>query len=256
MPGEGIAGAAQESSSSNAAPDASRIHNFDQRAPVVKFTHPALAKELELEQRGATSSGFVPGTSSVAWPVATRMARHLCEHSEKLRFRGRSAVELGAGLGIIGAVAAGLGAAPVVLTDCEGAMPLLERNKSKLSEDGVAVEVAQLEWGNAEQSTSILEQTDQKDGFDLVVGSDIVIAGFDTDKLCTSILALLSRKPDAMVLLGYEFREEWETIGTLIGWLEQAGLHCSHIPLVEDPLNNESDDEDCDMLLYTLTWKQ
>eukprot|EP00971_Amphidinium_carterae_P304562 6052264-Amphidinium_carterae.1 len=38
---------------------------------------------------------------------------------------------------------------------------------------------------------------DEQDGFDLVLGSDIVIAGFDTDKLCHSIMALLSRQKDS-----------------------------------------------------------
>mmetsp|Transcript_17047 Transcript_17047/g.30781 ORF Transcript_17047/g.30781 Transcript_17047/m.30781 type:complete len:245 (+) Transcript_17047:121-855(+) len=234
--------------------DTSRIHNFDQRAPVVELKHEALPHgRIRLEQRGATTEGFVPGTSSVAWPVATRMARYLCEHKDIVS--GRSAVELGAGLGIVGAVAAALGATPVVVTDCEGAMPLLQRNGNLLHEDGVEVAVAQLEWGNDEQSAALLKSSSQKDGFHLVLGSDIVIAGFDTDKLFQSIMALLSKQKDAMVLLGYEFREEWETIGTLIGWLEDAGLTCSHIALIEDPTQPEESDEDCDMLLYTLTWK-
>lgn len=222
--------------------DTRRIHNCDQRSPVIAFAHNALERPLRLEQRGANSEGFVTGTSSVAWPVAEHMARRLCE--EPGLVRGRSVVELGAGIGLVGAVAAALGAGRAVLTDCERAVPLLERNREVLAQDGVEVEVATLSWGEAEDHAAVLADGP---GFDTVVASDVLVAGFDTDKLLASIVALLRRTADARVHIAYEFREEWETIGNFLHWAEQTGLECSHQPLFEE--------DDGDMFLYTLRWK-
>merc|ERR1712183_387948 len=112
--------------------------------------------------------------------------------------------------------------------DCGEALPLLERNRAMLAADGVAVEVAQLDWGSTADHASVLAGGEP---FDVVVASDVVVAGFDTDRLLASCVALLARKVDARVLIGFEFREEWEAIGTFIGGAFEAGLECSHEPL-------------------------
>ncbi|CAE8706160.1 unnamed protein product [Polarella glacialis] len=182
-----------------------RIHNCDQRSPVLEFCHEALAKSVKLEQCGATSPGFVAGTSSVAWPIATLMARYLCSRPELVR--GRSVVELGAGVGIVGSAAAALQVARrVILTDWEGALPLLERNREMLAEDSVEIHVGKLEWGCEEDQAALLKGNDG--GFDLILASDVIIAGFYTDRLAASIVALAKRHPDTTVLIGFEFREE------------------------------------------------
>lgn len=256
---------APESAEAEPPADTARIHNFDQRAAVVELRHPALPKPLQLEQRGATSAGFVPGTSSVAWPVAQRMAYYLCESPALVR--GRRVVELGAGLGLVGAAAAALGAAHAVLTDCEEALPLLERNRRRLAEDGVAVHVARLHWGCAADHEALLGGTAKADAaepsaFDVVLASDVVVAGFDTAALFASCKALLARSSSGLLLLGFEFREDWETIGTFIERAEAAGLSCSHVALdangrVLPPRADEDEDEEDagDMLLYTFRWQ-
>ena len=109
------------------------IHGCNQRAPCVEFMHGLLSKPLRLEQRGATSGDFVQGTSSVIWPAASRLAEYLCDHPELIR--DRSVLELGAGLGLVGAACAAAGAQPVLVTDCERALPLLERNQALLAEE-------------------------------------------------------------------------------------------------------------------------
>jgi len=229
-----------------------RIHNFDQRSPVVEVAHPVLPRPLRFEQRGAGSPEFVPGTCSVAWPVAERMAWHLCRHPKLVC--GRSIVELGAGIGIVGGVAAALGAAPAVLTDCQVALPILERNRSLLSEDGVLVDIARVEWGVPEDHVAVLDRERCRDGFDVVLACDVIVGGFDTDKLFESCIALLARRDNAVVLIGFEFREEWETIGTFLDWASTAGLEVSYEPLLDKEGFVKEDDSDDDeaMLLYTL----
>mmetsp|Transcript_30101 Transcript_30101/g.86198 ORF Transcript_30101/g.86198 Transcript_30101/m.86198 type:complete len:258 (+) Transcript_30101:32-805(+) len=245
-PGPGAEGG-EGAAEGGAEDDAKRIHNIDQRAPIVEFGHPALPQTLRLEQHGAHRPGFVQGTSSVAWPCAPLLARHLCAHPELIR--GRSVVELGAGLGLVGAVAAALGASPTVLTDCEGALPLLLRNRERLEEIDASVDVARVDWGSEADHAALLQARGA--GFDVVLGSDVVVGGFDTDKLFASCLALLSRAPGAVVLLAYEYRDEWESIGNFIHRAEEAGLECSHELL----LGEDVDEEDCEDFLYTFRWR-
>lgn len=248
----------QHSGNDDAGDAANRIHNCDQRSAEVKFTHPALPVPLRLEQRGAKSVGFVSGTSSVMWPVAYNTSRWLCERPELVR--GRTVVELGAGLGLVGATAAGLGAASVVLTDCDNALPLLERNRDLLAKDGVSanVSVACMSWGETADEAALLGREDIQEGFDVIVCSDVLIGGFDTSKLCSTGLALLSRRPDACWLMGFEFRDDWETVGNFIASVEDAGLICTHVKLSADeskPAEDSDSESDSEMFLYTFRWR-
>merc|ERR1711879_94366 len=109
----------------------------------------------------------------------------------------------------MGAVAAGLGARRSVLTDCDVAMPLLERNRARLVADGTTnVEVACVNWGNEEHSKKALELSAGHEGFDVVLVSDCIVGGFDTERLFESCIALLARRPSARLIMAYEFREE------------------------------------------------
>ena len=117
-----------------------KIHGTDQRSAELVFRHAALgageAGRILLKQQGADSKGFVPGTSTIIWPCAYSLGDFLCDASEAFRHgrggEGTSAsdaaalgaitpetvvVELGAGLGLGGLVAAGLGAKHVEITD-------------------------------------------------------------------------------------------------------------------------------------------
>lgn len=235
-----------------------RIHDYDQRNSVT-FEHQALRRPLHLEQRGATHPQFVAGTSSVGWPVAEWFARYLCDNRGLVQ--GRCIAELGAGIGLVSAVVAALGAKYVIATDWAGAMPLLTCNRETLAKDDISLDVAELDWGNEDHHGVVSSRC--PDGFDLVIASDVIVPGFHTDKLLASCVALTARHQHARVLIAYEFREEWETIGTFLGWAEEAGFECSHqrlrstsCPGEGDSAGGEdSDDEDCTMLLYTLRWR-
>lgn len=230
--------------SDSATSEARRIHNCDQRIPVVEFEHPALVRPLRLEQHGATSPHFVQGTSSVTWPTAPRLARYLCDHPHLVR--DCSVLELGSGLGLVGAAAAALGATPVVLTDCDIAVPLLQRNQILLNDHGIHVEVAQVNWGSAEDHNAVLAKWGH--GFDVLLLSDVVHAGLDSEQLFASCCSLVSPAMGAKLIVGYEFRDEWETIGNFIGWAEAVGFDCSFVPL-----GSEDDDNEFDGMLYTFT---
>ena len=77
--------------------DWSRIHNVDQRAPVVRVEHAAIASSdardvegggsargrrtgvVEVAQRGSGSAAFVADTSTVIWPMCAALATRFCD---------------------------------------------------------------------------------------------------------------------------------------------------------------------------------
>ena len=116
-----------------------KIHGVDQRSAELAFSHPALGGEdapVRMRQDGSTSKAFVPGTSTVIWPCAYSLGDYLCDATTAYRAKlgdgvgdateaarvgavtaDTVAVELGAGLGLGGMVAARLGARHVAITD-------------------------------------------------------------------------------------------------------------------------------------------
>ncbi len=54
------------------------VHRFDQRQPVVSFKDAATGVAVEVLQHGANSKKFAGDTSSVLWPIANYLGRHLC----------------------------------------------------------------------------------------------------------------------------------------------------------------------------------
>lgn len=56
----------------------------------------------------------------------------------------------------------------------------------------------------------------------------------DLDLLFSSCMALLERSRDARLVLAFEFREDWEAIGSFIAWAEAEGMLVTHEELDED----------------------
>jgi len=86
--------------------DWSRIHNVDQRAPVVRVAHACIdARDatgvergddgcgrrtgvVEVAQRGSSSSAFVADTSTVIWPMSAALATAFCDATQGARDGG------------------------------------------------------------------------------------------------------------------------------------------------------------------------
>jgi len=114
------------------------------------------------------------------------------------------------------------------------------------------VEVHRIDWGEDAHHKEILVGPTQQ-GFDVVLVCDCIVAGFDTERLAQSCLALLSKAPDAKLLVAFEYREDWDVIGSFIHTMNEAGLDDSYIPLCAE--DADEDDDDIDQFMYTFTWK-
>ncbi|XP_034403982.1 protein N-lysine methyltransferase METTL21A [Cyclopterus lumpus] len=106
------------------------------------------------------------GVAAVVWDAAVVMCMYL--EMGRLEVKGRGVIELGAGTGLVGIVAALMGA-KVTITDREPALDFLSANvKANLPPDSLgSVVVSELTWGEG------LERY-PAGGFDLVLGADIV----------------------------------------------------------------------------------
>lgn len=120
-------------------------------------------------------------------------------YSNLLDFRGKRAVELGAGCGAAGMGFHILGLTDLVLTDIAPVMPALKhnlkRNKPVLNK---TLKHSILYWNNRDQINSL------NPPFDYVIATDVVYIEETVAPLLSTMEALL--KDDGVVLLGYQLR--------------------------------------------------
>ncbi|XP_026157995.1 protein N-lysine methyltransferase METTL21A [Mastacembelus armatus] len=141
------------------------------------------------------------GVAAVVWDAAVVMCMYL--ELGKVELKGKVAIELGAGTGLVGIVAALLGA-NVTITDREPALDFLSANvKTNLPPDlQGSVVVSELTWGES------LERY-PADGFDLVLGADIVYLKDTFVPLLQTLEHLCS--DTTVVLLACKIRYERDT---------------------------------------------
>ena len=174
----------------------------DHTSPEIEFVHEALGDtSVTVRQSLGPLGDGRDATARWVWDGAAPMAEFLCEHPE--RVRGKTVVELGAGPGLPGIVAARLGAARVVLTDLPGELELLKENAAK---NGVAATAAAAAcaWGDA-RAVSALGR------FDVVLCSDVLYGHLETTAIALAETAHALCEPRAgAVFLSYFPREKLE----------------------------------------------
>lgn len=145
--------------------------------------------ELEQEQR----AGAALGTGAVLWDSGVVLARYLQVASSSGSLpvagdlKGRRVLELGAGVGLCGILAARCGATEAVLTDLEPVVPLLQRNTDAAAEAGerntCTLRVEALPWGDLEAVEAVGAP------FDVVLVADCVYEKSDIPALVRTIRA-------------------------------------------------------------------
>jgi methyltransferase-like protein 23 len=116
-----------------------------------------LEQEMEYLDR---EHGRLP-YGAMLWPASIALAQELLAGDD---LRGKRVLELGAGTGIPGIVAATLGARVLLIDRSEIALHLCARNKER--NRATTVEVRSAEWDTFQSDTQ----------FDLILGSDVLYA--------------------------------------------------------------------------------
>uniref|UniRef100_A0A3Q3VRA2 Uncharacterized protein n=1 Tax=Mola mola TaxID=94237 RepID=A0A3Q3VRA2_MOLML len=144
------------------------------------------------------------GVAAPVWEAALHLCRYVGEQPVELR--GKRAIELGAGTGVVGILAARLGA-HVTLTDLPLALPQLQANvsanKPSSGWPSTLPIVLPLSWGEDHSNFS--------SEWDLALGADIIYLP-ETYPLLVETLAHLC-KNSAVVYLSSKMRKEHGTPG-------------------------------------------
>jgi len=160
----------------------------------------------------STGDKSVVETSGSIWHAAISLAASLLQEPELLR--GKNVLELGAGCGVVGIIAAALGANRVYITDLEVARSNIvyniEANSPIWSEQGCDVQFRPLDWLELSHELPCFED------IDIVLGADI---GYDLS-LHEPIVQVLSKlNPRIGFILCEEVR--WMDI---FRWYQEAIL--------------------------------
>jgi predicted nicotinamide N-methyase len=156
---------------------------------------------------GDDDADAAAGIGGEVWPAAAAMCSWLANHSNAIS--DSRVLELGAGTGVCGIYAAGLGAKRVLLADggSEGLLDLcrsnVNANKRLFGEDS-RVDVMPLRWGRG---------VELDEDFDWVIVSDCTYGheefGIDSDvigSLCQALGGLLRAQKPPRVVLAHEHR--------------------------------------------------
>jgi methyltransferase-like protein 23 len=135
------------------------------------FWHTGAVLTIEQEfQYLERESGRLP-YGAMLWPASIALAQELLVGADELQ--GKRVLELGAGTGIPGIVAATLGARVLQIDRSEIALHLCARNKER--NRATTVEVRDADWDTFQSDTQ----------FDLILGSDVLYATTMHDRLRT-----------------------------------------------------------------------
>eukprot|EP00961_Rhodomonas_salina_P196851 2657123-Rhodomonas_salina.3 len=180
---------------------------------------------------------------TVGWDVWDGATIALCEKLVKFPdlVKGKSVLELGAGVGVVGILAARLGARQVMITDYdEGALAIATLNID-LNGMRSTCEVQKYDWGSDPAPTPALQEGEVTTSeFDLILGSDLLYSSAMAGKLRVAVGDLLTRSPHCRMLLSHQVRHSvtWnaqrepvvEDVDTV---LERFLSSCNSIPSTE-----------------------
>ncbi|KAJ9441505.1 Protein-lysine methyltransferase C42C1.13 [Diplonema papillatum] len=197
---------------------------MDRRVAEVEFTHENLPLgRVTVTQGGEGYEGEDP-TARWVWDAAYFFSQWLCTHSG--RIEGKRVVELGSGTGLVGLVAAALGA-DVTVTDLPTELRLLRGNiaanrAAGLLPPAARIAAAACAWGS-------VPAAEELGTFDVVLISDCVYNNANPD-LPVALVATVNQlvAPGGCVLMGYHFRESLMTDVLFFDTIEESFDSINH----------------------------
>eukprot|EP01062_Namystynia_karyoxenos_P048989 TRINITY_DN37411_c0_g1_i1.p1 TRINITY_DN37411_c0_g1~~TRINITY_DN37411_c0_g1_i1.p1 ORF type:complete len:263 (+),score=89.10 TRINITY_DN37411_c0_g1_i1:88-876(+) len=150
------------------------------------------------------------------WDCCVLMGRMLEHHTRpsgaggdpRLDVRGKRVLELGAGTGLLSAVAVCAGAELAVATERQPLVPRMQSNLgAMLGADAGRAPCRALDWTDPDAVGAALEE---HTAFDLVVGSDVCLVASAVPALLQVLRSLAERLPELTIIVGgARHREGW-----------------------------------------------
>ncbi|XP_029944883.1 histone-arginine methyltransferase METTL23 [Salarias fasciatus] len=161
-----------------------------------------------------------PQFGMYVWPSAVVLAQYVWTHREELR--GRTVLELGAGVSLPGVVAARCGARVTLTDDSDWPLCLQNCRRSCEANGLQGVGVLGLTWGEVSPDLLLLPAVD------VILGSDVFYEPEDFEDVLLTVSFLLRRSPHAEFWTSYQLRSaDWSLEALLHRWK----LRCVHVPL-------------------------
>ncbi|KIX02236.1 uncharacterized protein Z518_08175 [Rhinocladiella mackenziei CBS 650.93] len=168
-------------------------------------------------------------------------------------------LELGAGTGLVGLMAAALWRVPVILTDLQGIVPGLAGNITLNAAivNATLVQCGTLDWGDPESltlqtGTSYLADQDKAS---VIVAADTVYSEEHPELLSKTILSWLAQGPESRVIVTYPMRVAYlDQIRELWSLLEAGGMEA--IDEGRERANIDDWDDECLCEWSVWRWRQ
>lgn len=179
-----------------------------------------------------------PQYGMYVWPSAVVLAQYLWTYRDELR--GKTVLELGAGVGLPGVVAASCGAV-VILSDSSDKPSCLQNCRRSCDANGLQkVALVGLKWGEVSPDLVLLPR------LDVILGSDVFYDPRDFEDVIVTVAFLLRKNPEAQFWTTYQLRSaDWSIESLLRRWK----LNCVEVEL------DQFDADGCDLAGSTLPGK-
>lgn len=142
-------------------------------------------------------------TGQILWPAASLLATYVAAHPSILSRCG-CALELGAGLGLVGLLAAQ--SCPVVLTDHNDVVLRVLSRNVQLNQAQYDIRCLKLEWNSQSDISAALAASPDKQGYDTILGADVCYSLNALPALFGVAARLLHSGPGCRFLLGHVSR--------------------------------------------------
>ena len=224
----------EDDNSSSSDGEGGMLDLFGAEDPQQSFTYSIklndnTTKRIQLKGFKLDTDEVDHSTGVTLWQAAPRLADYIQAHPAVCI--GKSVLELGAGLGLVGMTAVLVGGKDVLITDGDThALQKLRENVQQNCGEDIntidAIRCKQLLWGSP-----YMEQfLDQHGRFDTILGADIIYTQAAIQPLFDTVACLLKKERKGQFVLSRHNKWNGVEDETVIAAAEERGMECTKTP--------------------------